>query len=396
MKLRFFFLCLLALFFPGFASSDSWSTWLVPPSKSAQAVSILEEAHYFCLSWSSATVPLGEFDRLIEVPVSTLEERLLPKDPRWDPFLKELKSWWDTPQGEKLFVQSDNIAQISKLLKGLASPLISQNQREPSKKSENPFLFWLLNVALFGGFFVFWLRRIPQVRWKAQLGKFALYSTLCFLTGTFSAPAGLAGGLFLRQFEEFKPHKPFKFLQFIGILFLLSVINWLWFALGENKFQDFSSALSLALIGIMLEGTRILWLRRRETQRLKAEHPWFQAIPLKFPHPASKKQSLFPLLGIVGGFFFETVLWSISGSHFLAASPVNDAFWQHCWYQQAVTVGLTWQDYPKPLVLKNYHLQEGNLVEQDQILMEPNEAWRQLIERELSPTDIGRVLAKTP
>ncbi len=398
MKLTRHLFLLLLFTLPGALEAEAWSTWLVPASRVALAEATLTKAHLFFLTWSTVTVPLGEFSRFIEVPASTLDERLLPHDPRWDPFLKDLKAWWITPNGEKFLIQANNRARLSGLLQGLATP---QTPHPVPVKSEaffknNRLIFWLLSFVLFAVLLGFWTLRLPRARRKAQVWRTLGWTVLCAASGTLSPPAGLAWWLFLRQTEAFRPRLPLKPLRFGLTLAGLSALTWVWFTLGLGLTQALAPALSLLLVGVLGEGARYWWLRRREERRQRAEHPWFQAVPLKSALPSTRGQRLVPFLFILVGFLGEVIALSFSVPELFKPSPLSAQFWQHCWYQQAVTLGMSWQDYPQPLVLKNYREQDGNLVESSQILMEPNAHWRQQVETALGPMDIGRVLAQTP
>ncbi len=393
---KLFFLLLFTL--PGALEAEAWSTWLVPPSQAAVAEATLTKAHLFFLTWSTVTVPLGEFSRFIEVPAANLDERLLPHDPRWDPFLKDLKTWWITPLGEKILIQATNQGRVAGLLKGLATP---QPQKPETAKNlailkNQQLIFWLLSVGLFAGLVGFWTVRLPRSRRKAQVWWALGWTGLCSVSGGVSPLAGLAWWLFLRQTEAFRPHLPLKPLKFGLTLVGLSVLNWLWFTLGVGLEQALAPALSLLLLGVLGEGTRFWWLRRREDRRQHAEHPWFQAVPLKTTLPSTQGQRLVPLLFVLVVFLGEVVALSFSVPELFKPSPLSAQFWQHCWYQEAVTMGMHWQDYPQPLVLKNYREQDGNLVESSQILMVPNAHWRQQVKSVLGPKDIGRVLTQTP
>ncbi|NNM53419.1 MAG: hypothetical protein HKM05_01685 [Spirochaetales bacterium] len=398
MKLTRHLFLLLLFTLPGALEAEAWSTWLVPASQVAVAQAALTKAHLFFLTWSTVTVPLGEFSRFIEVPAASLEERLLPHDPRWDPFLKDLKAWWMTPQGERFLIQSTDRARLAGLLQGVATP--QPPHHEPVKDlaifKNNPLIFWLLSFVLFTGLLGFWTLRLPGRRRKVQVWRALGWTILCAVSGTLSPPAGLAWWLFLRQTEAFRPRLPLKPLVFGLNLAGLSVLSWFWFTLGLGLAQALAPALSLLLLGVLGEGVRYWLLRRREERRQQAEHPWFQAVPLKTELPPTRGQRLVPLLFVLVGFLGEVVALSFSVPELFKPSPLSARFWQHCWYQEAVTLGMSWQDYPHPLVLKNYREQEGNLVESSQILMVPNAQWRQQVESTLGPRDIGRVLAQTP
>lgn len=90
-------LSLLPLFF---ASADApWVSVVVPTAEVEATQDRWRAQGIESLSWFDAVTEVSNFDGLQTVRIADLNTRLTPDDPRWDPWLHSLASWFE-PQGE--------------------------------------------------------------------------------------------------------------------------------------------------------------------------------------------------------------------------------------------------------------------------------------------------------
>jgi len=89
----FSLLCFLASVGPAGADTpvSSWVPIEVPTDHERGSVELLESRGMPTVAWSNATVEVSAFDKVENRLISTLEATLTPQDPRWDPWLKELR-----------------------------------------------------------------------------------------------------------------------------------------------------------------------------------------------------------------------------------------------------------------------------------------------------------------
>ena len=67
-----------------------WRPIFVPAGLESAVVSRLEAGGITAISWSNATVDVSGFEKLENVPLAGLKDRMAPADPRWDPWLQSL------------------------------------------------------------------------------------------------------------------------------------------------------------------------------------------------------------------------------------------------------------------------------------------------------------------
>ena len=117
-----FFVPMMAVFLlpaPAVPRPESFTDWAaveVPRDREAGSVKLLESQRVPTISWSNALVEVSAFDKVETRQISTLEATLTPGDPRWDPWLKELKPVFLPGDSARIWVPTARLAEVRGLL----------------------------------------------------------------------------------------------------------------------------------------------------------------------------------------------------------------------------------------------------------------------------------------
>ena len=108
-----------ASFFPLWAGEipPGWVSLDLPLEREAPVVGLLESSGITTLGWSNALVEVSGFDAVELRPLASLETSLTSWDPRWDPWLSEIKAvFHPTASVSRIWVETDRKQQAIGLL----------------------------------------------------------------------------------------------------------------------------------------------------------------------------------------------------------------------------------------------------------------------------------------
>ena len=371
----------------------SWVVFGLPASNLGAATQSLRSGGVDFLDASTATVPVGEFAGFDNVPVADLKERLLPKDPRWDPYLLKADSFFGSPLRPKIYVAAAQASQARRILKPLAGVLLAAPGGSPA--SGIGFLFAVALFILAGAIQILSLSgsrlRIPGL----------VFWILSGAGGMLGGGPDVFWALWAWWVTQDFVRRRFASSPRAGSVGFFSVLAG-GSVLGEGLFrgllgQSFVfSGLELALAWAVFFGGVRAFESWRAWRQSRSEHAWFRAVPLKRLPALPFLRNLGAGLSVLAGTAF-LILGSGPQEEVLPGGAAQaKLFWQHCWYQQAVAFGLKWQDYPQPAVLKDFVREGTRIVEKDRVEMRPDEAWKISLMKGRPPTDLSRLWIKTP
>lgn len=173
-------LCFLPLFL---ASADApWVSVTVPTVEVEATQERWRAEGIESLSWFDAVTEVSAFEGLQTVRVVDLKTRLTPDDPRWDPWLLSIASWFE-PQGE--------LTRIWRPAGGEPSPGIPASGPAPAAITGGTILFLTLLFAILK--VVAWSRLgWPPVRsWRGWAG---VVLSLVLMGGGATLLVGAVGG----------------------------------------------------------------------------------------------------------------------------------------------------------------------------------------------------------
>jgi hypothetical protein len=373
--------------------ATSWAVFDLPESNFGGANQGLRSAGVDFLDSATATVPVGEFVGFDNVPVADLKVRLLPQDPRWDPYLHQAASFFGSPDRPKIYVAVAQTAQARRILEPLGGVLLTSGGTSPV--SGVGFLFAVAFFLLAGLIQILSLsgRRLRVT----GLVFWILGGTGGFLGGGPDVFWALWAWWVTQHFvsRRFASVPRSDSLGFFSVLAGGSV-------LGEGLFrgllgQNFVfSGLELAFAWAAFWGGLRAFEAWRAWRQSLSEHAWFQAVPLKRVQVLPFLKKMGAGLSVLVGTLLLLLGAGPKDEVLQGGAAQAELFWQHCWYQEAVAFGLKWQDYPQPAVLKDFVREGTQIVEKDRVEMRPDEAWKIHLIKDRPATDLSRLWIKTP
>jgi hypothetical protein len=96
---------------------DPWFFIDLPVNREESIVKLLESKGMVALAWSNALVEVSVFEGLETIPLASLNQRLLPQDPRWDPWLAGLGPYFRPRESvSRIWVQAAHREEAQTLL----------------------------------------------------------------------------------------------------------------------------------------------------------------------------------------------------------------------------------------------------------------------------------------